>query len=92
MTHYSPDAKKQSLDKPTARIASWTGFTSTIAISAGSGALGALAIGALAIGALRVGKLSIGQAKIDRLEIGELILLDDLGPGAETVGAATPRT
>jgi len=89
---YDKAKTKKSLDKPTARIASWTGFTSTIAISAGSGAIGALAIGALAIGALRVGKLSIGQAKIDRLEIGELILLSDLGPGAETVGGATPRT
>lgn len=91
MTH-SPATPKKSLDKPTAQIASWTGFRSMIAISAGSAAFGAIAVGALAIGALRVGKLSIGQAKIDRLEIGELILLNDLGPGAETVGAATPRT
>lgn len=80
MTHDHP---VQQLDQPTARIASWTGFTSTIAVSAGSGALGALAIGALAIGALRIGKLRIGQARIDRLEIGELVVLG---------GSPTPRT
>ena len=83
MTHASHDHPVTQLDEPTARIASWTGFTSSIAISAGSGALGALAVGALAIGALRVGKLRIGDARIDRLEIGELVVLG---------GSPTPRT
>lgn len=75
MTHTAHDkTSKKSLDKPTAQIASWTGFRSMIAVSAGSAALGALAVGAVAIGALRVGRLSIGRAKIDRLEIGELVV------------------